>query len=462
MFINNVDIKRIFKIALPLIIQQFFLQLQIYVDRAMLGHVNSDFFSAIGNVLVPYFAVTAIITAICTGTAILIAQSIGAKDEAQCKNYAECSFIGNSLLSLTALAFFFFCSGYMFKLIGVQSPILEYSTSYIKIISFSFLALGLSATSVSILQGIGITKIIMYAGIISNIINILFDWFLIFGNSGFPQMGINGAALASIIANFTTAAILIFYVFVSMKITFKLNIFDALRFRWNKYVNVLKIGVPSGLEFALWNVGNIIVVSFLNRLDLVSVGVYTLVFSISTFPLFIYMGFANAALTLVGQKTGENQHKQAINVGFMCLCFALIFCIFFSFLFIILPKEILGIFTNDNDYINYAASFMIIVSITMFPKAINNVIGLGIRGMGDTKWMLYGQIIGTILVIILSYIFIFIVKMGLMGVFLTFLIDETLRGIINILRFLKGREFFLLKPFNNVIAQRQNTALPKR
>jgi Na+-driven multidrug efflux pump len=118
-----------------------------------------------------------------------------------------------------------------------------------------------------------------------------------------------------------------------------------------------------------------------------------------------------------------------------------------------LPKQILGIFTNDISYINYAASFFFILSVTMFPRAINNVIGLGIRGMGDTKWMLYGQIMGTILVITLSYILSFIVKMGLMGIFVAFLIDEFIRGVINLLRFWKGREFFFLKPFKNIIVK---------
>jgi Na+-driven multidrug efflux pump len=159
------------------------------------------------------------------------------------------------------------------------------------------------------------------------------------------------------------------------------------------------------------------------------------------------MGFANAALTLAGQKTGENDHKQAVKAGLMCLGFSFVFCIVFSALFIAFPGEILKLFTKDMSYINYASPFFLIVSVTMFPKAINNVIGLGIRGMGDTKWMLYGQIFGTVLAITLSYIFIFVFRFGLFGVFIMFLIDESLRGFINIMRFLKGREFFFLKPF---------------
>jgi len=67
-----------------------------------------------------------------------------------------------------------------------------------------------------------------------------------------------------------------------------------------------------------------------------------------------------------------------------------------------------------------------------------------------TKWMLYGEIFGTVLAITLSYIFIFVLGFGLLGVFIMFLIDESLRGFINIMRFLKGREFFFLKPFKPI------------
>ncbi len=439
--------KQIFKIAIPLIFQQLSSQLQVWVDRAMLGHVDPQYFSAVGNVLVSYYAVTAIITAICGGTTILIAQNIGAKNELQSKNYAECSFLGNSIFPLLGFLFFFFASNYMFKLMGVQSPIIEYSTSYIKIIAFTLLILGPVSTSVSIMQGIGITKIIMLSGIISNVLNILLDWVLIFGKFGFQQMNIEGAALASVISNFATMPIIIGYVFLNKNIPFKINIKKTFAFNWSLYKNVLKIGFPSGLEFMLWNVGSLFVISFLNRLDIMATGIYTLVFSIETLPLFLYMGFANAALTLVGHKTGANDHRQAIGVGFRCQRFSLFICAIMAMLFFIFSKGILKLFTNDMSLIEYAYPFLMFVSITIFPKSINNVIGLGIRGMGDTKWMLYGQIFGTVLVIILSYVLIFTANLGLWGIFITLLVDETVRGIINLLRFWKGREFFFLKPF---------------
>jgi len=450
---EKVTTKTIFKIAVPLIFQQLSMQLQIWVDRAMLGHVDSKYFSAVGNVLVPYYAVISIITAICTGTTILIAQSIGAKNESQSKNYAECSFIGNSIFPLLAFIFFFFASNYLFKLMGVQSPVLEYSTSYVRILAFTLLILGPVSTSVSVMQGIGITKIIMLSGLISNALNILLDWILIFGKFGFPQMSIEGAALASAISNFVTAPVMIGYVFLSKNIPFKLEIKKIFNFHWNLYRNVLKMGIPSGLEYMLWNIGTLIVISFLNRLDIMATGIFTLIFSIETLPLFLYMGFANAALTLVGHKTGADDHRQAVGVGFRCLRFSLVICAFFAALFLLFSKGILRIFTNDLSLIGYTAPFLMFVSITVFPKSINNVIGLGIRGLGDTKWMLYVQIFGTVLVITLSYLLIFTANLGLWGIFITLLVDETVRGIINLLRFWKGREFFFLKPFEKILVK---------
>jgi putative MATE family efflux protein len=451
---EKISTKKIFAIAIPLILQQLSLQMQIWVDRAMLGHVDSRYFSAIGNVLVPFYAVTAIIIAICGGTTILIAQNIGAKNESQSKNYAECSFMGNSLFPLMAFLFFFCASDYMFKLMGVQSPILEYSTSYLKILAFTLLILGPVTTSVSIMQGIGITKIIMLAGLISNVLNVLLDWVLIFGKCGFPQMNIEGAALASTISNFVTAPIMILYVFLSKNIPFRLEIKKIFTLRWNLYKNVLKIGIPSGLEYMLWNVGTLTVISFLNRLDIMAAGIFTLIFSIETLPLFLYMGFANAALTLVGHKTGEDDHTQAIGVGFRCLRFSLVICAFFAALFLILPQGIIRLFTDDRSLVEYAAAFFMVVALTLFPQAVNNVIGRGIRGMGDTQWMLYSQIFGTVLVITLSYLLIFTAGLGLWGIFITLLIDETVRGIINLLRFWKGREFFFLKPFEKIIVKK--------
>ncbi|MCL2185739.1 MAG: MATE family efflux transporter [Treponema sp.] len=441
---------KIFTIAIPIIVQQLSHHMQILVDRAMLGHINPEFFSAVGNSLVPYSAVNSVILAICSGATILIAQSVGAKNYSLSCRYAECSFIGNSIFPVIAFLFFFFGSPFLFKIMGVQSPVLEYAVSYIKITSFNLFIVGIIATCTSILQGIGLTRIIMVTGIITNVLNILFDWILIYGKFGFPAMNIEGAAFATLISNFTAVPFFLIYVLKRKKIPFKIKIRNIFKFDFKLYKNVFKMGIPSGGEYALWSLGNLFVVSFLNRIDIMAAGIYTLLFSIKGLSVILYAGFAHAGLTLAGQKTGEKEHKQAINIVFKCLSLALIVCTVVAVIFCIFPKDILGLFTSDILLVNFASPFLIFVTLVMFPQAVNIVIGYGIRGTGDTRWMFYTQILGTILVITLSYILIFSAGLGLWGVFITFLADEFIRSIINLLRFWKGREVFFLKPFERV------------
>ena len=85
---GKVSTRRIFNIALPLVFQQLSMQVQIWVDRAMLGHIDSRYFSAVGNAVVPFYAIFAIISGLCVGTTILIAQNIGERNFENSKKYA--------------------------------------------------------------------------------------------------------------------------------------------------------------------------------------------------------------------------------------------------------------------------------------------------------------------------------------------------------------------------------------
>lgn len=453
---NQVSTKSILIIAVPLILQQLFFQMQIYINRAILGHVNSEYFSAIGNATVPYFTVVSIIIAICGATTILVAQSLGANDKLQAKQYAECSFIGNSILPVVFFVMFLFAPEIIFGWMGVQSPILEYSISFMRILSFSLLLLGVETTAASVLQGIGTTKIIMYAGLVRNALNILFDWIFIYGKLGFPEMGIEGAALATSLSNVLVAPVIVLYIFKSKKMPFKLKLKNMIQVKWQHYKKVIQIGIPAGLESSLWNVGNLIVISYLNVVSIMAAGIYSLIFSLEILPIIIYMGIARASMTLVGQKTGEDDHHQAVKIGFKCMGYSLAVCAAIAVLFILFPNELLGVFTNDKSIIEQTVPFLLIVSITMFPRAVNNVVGLSIQGMGDTKWMLYGQILGIALLVSLAYLLMFVADLGIYGLFIAFLIDESIRGIINILRFWKGREFFFLQPHKKIIAKNVN------
>ena len=322
-------------------------------------------------------------------------------------------------------------------MMGLQSPILEYSLAYIRVLSLSALILGPVCAANSIAQGLGFTKIIMISGVTGNILNIFLDWVLIFGHFGLPAMGLTGAAWATVIANFCAAPISLLFVLRSRQMPVRLQFRESFGKLLRPYRQVLALGIPSGLEASLFNLGNLVLMSFLNRLDMAAAGIYTLVFSIELVPLLITNGFANAGLTLVGQSTGAHDMKMAKSAGLKSLYLSEIVCVLVSILFLMIPREILSLFTPDVHTLDTAVPYLMFICWILFPKTINNVMGPAIRAMGDTRWMLYTQIFGTVFTIAAGYWLILCSGLGLMGIFVTLLADEALRGFANLIYFLR-------------------------
>jgi putative MATE family efflux protein len=431
----------LFRIAIPVILQGLFLQVQILVDRAFLGQLNSQYFSAVGNVMFPYFATIEVLFAISIGATIVISHNIGAKKYDDARVYSEAVMKYNTILSLTLFVIWFFFSDFIFSLLGVQSPILEFSTRYVKFLSIYLITFGIEISVTSVLQGIGYTHPMLYMGLLRNAVNIFLGWLLIFGNWGVPRMDLEGAALATTLSNLIVIPIYLGIFFHSKKIPFKVRLINILKSQWKTYNKLIRIGLPAGLESFLWQIGSIIILMFTNALDTMAAGIYSLLFSIEIFPFWIYLGIAKANLTLIGQKTGAKEYHLINKISKKCMVYSLVISLVFTGAFLFFPLFILNIFTKDTSLISRALPFLMIISLNMVPRSINVVVGHGIRGLGDTKWMLYTQIFGTCFVVIVSFVLVFLLKMNLIGIFIAIVADEVIRSVINSIRFYKKERF---------------------
>jgi putative MATE family efflux protein len=433
---------KLFFIGTPIIVQYLMQYIQLQVDIALLGHYNPLMLSAVGNVVFPYFIHVSFILTISMGATIIIAHSLGANDIQRAARYSEVSFFYNTIISIFFFVYLYNFSPDILRLLGTPAEVHPFASDYMTILSYSFLLIGIEYSVTAALQGMGITRYIMYAGIIRTIINVVIAWTLIYGNFGFPEMGIKGAAIATTISNYSAVIYFVFVLLLSKKLTFKTSLKGILKPEWKIQKDNIVIGFPSGLESMLWSFGQIAIISIVNQLDAYSSGLYIMVSRIQAFTFFIYIGMARATMILVGQKMGANKPEEAINIGMVSLKYGLFLCIFISALFITIPDQILSIFTSDKHLVNRASNLMYIAAITIFPVSVNVIAGNAIRGMKDTKWMLYTQIIGTTFTISMSALMIFVFHLNLLGVFLTILFDESFRACLNFIRFYKGKEFF--------------------
>jgi len=152
-----------------------------------------------------------------------------------------------------------------------------------------------------------------------------------------------------------------------------------------------------------------------------------------------------AAINLVGKFTGAKDKKNVLRAGNTCVLIALFVCAAVAVLYTFWPQQIVGIFSPYTTIINKLTGLVFMIILISFPKAVNVVITNSIKGTGNTRWSLFTQLPGTVSVILLAYIFMFVFKLELLGLFIAILIDELWRAVVNYLKFFLSSKKISLK-----------------
>lgn len=435
---NNTS-KRIFSIAIPVILQSMAFYIMTFINSAFIGHYDINGLSAINNVMFPFMMLFTLLIALSQGTTVLIAHAIGAKDTAAAVKIAESSMFYTQIISFAYCLFWLFFGKTVLLLMGVSGGILASGTTYMQVFSLVFLTGGLNIAAGAIFQGIGKTGPIMTNTILRAILNIALDYCLIFGNFGMPRLGLTGAAVASVISSTICSLLLVKAAFSNGYLP--ITIRGVLRPQKGVYKKVFIFGAQAGLEFMLWTGAQVALLRMLNMCDQISAGLYGILNTLISLSFNLYVGVGTAAMTLVGHSCGANRKNEVFRIGNICVGYSLVLCILVSLFFSLAPTLIIGIFSNDQSVVARLVNLMPLIVIILFPKAVNVVIGNAIRGTGDVRWMLLTQIAGTIIIVSLSALFVLKMQLGLIGLMYANVFDEGWRAVVNYIRFfVKARE----------------------
>ena len=242
-------LKKIFVIAFPASVQFIVQYVQMSTDMAFVGHYNSAGLSAIQNARVSYFLFLSFFMSFSTGTNILIAQTLGAKQPDRAHRIAETSLCYNQIIGLAYLVFWLLFGRSVLMALGARGEILDSSAVYIRIISLQFLIDGMVLTANAIFQGRGNTMPITIGSAIRALVNVPLDYAMIFGKWGFPEMGIAGAAWATVMSGFMGSGVILWLLARDQR--FPITLRGMLRPASELYANVIKIGIPAGVEMMI-------------------------------------------------------------------------------------------------------------------------------------------------------------------------------------------------------------------
>lgn len=424
-------------IAVPIMLSNIISQVQMIIDRIFLGQMNTLYMSALGNVTAPMWTTMSFCFTIVMGASILISQSVGAGDDKGVENYAASMIKWNNILPILLFFFWLFFGEYVFRAMGVSEDIMPMCLGYMRFFAPTFLVVGIESSFSVIMQTSNYTKPLIFYGIIRAGLNILLDWLLIFGNLGFPKLGIEGAAIATTIAEFGGCLFAFVVVTLNKALKTKPPLKSILSAPAKPFLSSVGLGINAGLEDLAWNLGNLIIIRILNSIDVTAAGIYSIVFSVEVLAVVVIGAIGTGTMTLSGEARGSGDVKQFSGVCKTAYILCVGVAVLMLAICLIFPENILALFTKDESIITGCGIYLLLVCLNLFGKSGNIVIGSGIRGSGNTRWMFFTQIFGTFFVIGCACLFVYGLGFGITGVFLAVIADEGVRAFINLFKLRK-------------------------
>ncbi len=428
---KKVYLGKILAIAIPIMLSNLISQLQMLIDRVFIGRLSLDCMSAVGNASTPMWTTMSTIFALTTGATILVSQAYGANDLDRAGKLMAALFKYNNVLGFILFLFWLLCPHVAFHLMGVDESIIGMSMDYARYFSPIFILMGIGASISCMLEVSQKTQIMIWYGVSRSVTNVILDYVLIFGKFGFPRMEVKGAALATTIAEFLGDLIVLIYVLVAKDLVLRPSLAQILKAKFKPYIETIRFGAPAACEDFAWNLGNLYLLAMLNKVSVEAAGIHSIVFGVELIAVVLVGSIGTATLTLSGFETGKKNIGGVWDVVLTSALLSWGICAFNLLIFMMIPQQILGLFTTDKTVLAAAGLYLFIVGVDLLPKSGNIIYGSGIKGYGEPSWMLKTQLLGTFFVIVASSIAVMVFHMGILEIFIIVVIDETLRFALN-------------------------------
>ena len=389
MKINWKIFREIIYLAIPAV-GEMTLYMMIWIfDTMMIGKYGGQLaVSSVGLSTEIIYSFFNIIIAVGVSTALtsLVSRAIGSKDYKKAEIIANAGIKIAVVLAFIFFSLLFFIPDKILNLAGATKEMLPLATRYAKISSFSFFLLTLSSTINGVFRGVKDTKTSLYVAGSINIVNLFLDYVLIFGNLGFPEWGITGAAVATVAGNFI--GILLQWSRLK-KLPFKISFFSCVSKKdiWE----IIRFAIPSGLQEANFSLSRLLGLTFILSLGTAAFAANQIGIAIEAISTMPGWGVAIACTALVGHSIGENNPNKSQEYTLYSTIIASIFMGILACFFFFIPKTLISFFINKQeiDVIRIGAICLQVAAFEQIPIAIVTVLGSYFKGIGNPKIPFY-------------------------------------------------------------------------
>lgn len=430
------------RIALPAVIESFFMAFAGFVDTLMVSALGSDSVAAVGLTAQPKFIALSIFIALGVATSAVVARRYGEgrRDEANRTLLTALLFALVTVAAITAL--FMAGADPIIRFCGSSENTHADAVMYLRIIIAGFVFNSIQIVVNAAQRGAGNTRITMTTNVTSNVINVLFNYLLIGGHWGFPALGIRGAALATVLGTVVSSLMSLISLcrreqFLSIPYMAR----ERLRPAFKSFKVLCKFGYSIFAEQLLLRIGLAATAIMAAKTGDDSMAAHQVALHIMTLSFAFGDGLQSAAVALIGRSLGEKNEEKAKEYGRTCQLFGGIITVVVALTFFFGAEWAMGLFfRNDPQIVDIGRGIMwVMIPIVLFQ--IRQVIYMGcLRGAGDT---LFTAIVSvscvTVLRTAVSYLCAFTLGWGIIGVWMGIFADQVGRFILAGARFKSGK-----------------------
>lgn len=432
--------KLLFSIALPIAVQNLITFMVSMVDTLMVGALGEIQLSAVSIANNLFFVLTILMFGLAGGSNIMISQYWG---KGNVKTIHKILAIMYRVCLLITGIFIFialFLPKYFMGIFSTDKAVIDFGASYLRIVCIGYLFYSITNCTIMMLRSVKTVSISIIVYTASLVVNSILNWIFIFGNLGAPELGIRGAAIATICARITEFSIVLVFMFIyERKIGLKIE--HLLKLDKEILKDYVGLCTPVLCNELLWAIGASMISVIVGRMGTEVVAANSINGVAHQFVTVFIFGMSNATAVIIGNTIGEGKKEKAKEYAYSIGIFSVVMgCI--SGLMILLIKPFVVNFYNVSYSTKLIAMEIMTVTsgIIVFQSLASNFMMGVLRGGGDAKFVLINDLIFMWLVAILGGFFVaFVLELPVALVFLVIKCDEILKSLTSVYRVISGK-----------------------
>lgn len=436
----RIDLKRrLWQLTLPVFVDIALLMLVGCVDTIMLSHCGDNPVAAVGVVNSLMSLVFLIYQFLATGSGVLCAQYCGAKDLGAFVRTASLAIVLNAAIGLGVSAALYLWPRTFLSLMDLNPELMVHAETYLRITGSLAFFPAISLCLGAILRSSGRVVPPMVANIAANLVNVTGNYLLIFGRCGLPELGVEGAAWASAFARMVSFALLACYAARLLR-RLKIKPLKPLVPRLKDLWDLTRVAVPAMSEELSYCLSQIAVLYFINRISTDALATKTYCANLIMFVFLFCLAATHGGDILIGHLVGRHRYRPAYLVGTLFMRRSMAVTLVCSSALALAGPFILRQLTA-NPAIVRTGTIVLAIDVILEIGRVRNIFACGtLRATGDVVYpVVVGVIVQWTVGVGVACLLGLPCGLGLVGIWLGFMLDENLRGVILMRRWHSGR-----------------------